>query len=396
MPVRTRPTPPNTPEIQLSSTQLAFVTDTHTYSAFVGGIGSGKSYAGAVKVLAQHSGSGLGLVISPTYPMLRDATWRTCLEVWHPWIANIYRQDMRVTLRSGMEALFRSADDPERLRGPNASWAWIDEAAQCHPDTWPVIIGRLREGGNLGRAWMTTTPKGMNWVYDVFVTGKNDDTGLYRATTAANPFLDERFVRTLRSQYASEYARQELGGEFITLGAGLIRRSWLGIADRAPAGLRWVRYWDLATSTKTTADYTAGAKAAVDTDGRVWLADIVRGRWEWPEARRVILQTMKLDGCEVGVEQVAFQAAAVQELRRAPEALSVAVRGFGVDRDKLARAQPWIAKAEGGLMTLVRGPWIPDFLSEAENFPEGVHDDMVDAVSGAVAMLARPTGWGAH
>jgi predicted phage terminase large subunit-like protein len=110
----------------------------------------------------------------------------------------------------------------------------------------------------------------------------------------------------------------------------------------------------------------------------------------------VILQTMKLDGCEVGVEQVAFQAAAVQELRRAPEALSVAVRGFGVDRDKLARAQPWIAKAEGGLMTLVRGPWIPDFLSEAENFPEGVHDDMVDAVSGAVAMLARPTGWGAH
>ncbi len=39
-------------------------------------------------------------------------------------------------------------------------------------------------------------------------------------------------------------------------------------------------------------------------------------------------------------------------------------------------------------MKLVRGPWINDFLDEAEIFPNGAHDDQVDAVSGAFEMLA--------
>jgi phage terminase large subunit-like protein len=40
---------------------------------------------------------------------------------------------------------------------------------------------------------------------------------------------------------------------------------------------------------------------------------------------------------------------------------------------------------------------VPDFLSEAEAFPEGGHDDQVDAVSGAVALAAIPPKprWGA-
>jgi predicted phage terminase large subunit-like protein len=38
---------------------------------------------------------------------------------------------------------------------------------------------------------------------------------------------------------------------------------------------------------------------------------------------------------------------------------------------------------------LVAGPWITDFLDELETFPEGAHDDQVDAASGAFQVLAR-------
>jgi hypothetical protein len=41
----------------------------------------------------------------------------------------------------------------------------------------------------------------------------------------------------------------------------------------------------------------------------------------------------------------------------------------------------------------VRGPWIKDFLDEAEIFPYGAHDDQVDAASLALAKLAHGC-WG--
>jgi phage terminase large subunit-like protein len=225
--------------LRLSATQRAFVEDEHRYTLLLGGVGAGKSYAGAVKALARFAAStrpSLGLVVSPTYPMLKDATWRTALDVWKPLISRVVENTMRIVLVTGDEVIFRSSDDPDRLRGPNASWAWIDEAALCHPETWPITIGRLRQFGEVGTAWLTTTPKGMNWLYDVFVTQATDETAVHRAATWANPFVDSRFVQTLRSQYGGEFARQEIEAEFIADQAGtLIEWRHLEAAQRRPA-----------------------------------------------------------------------------------------------------------------------------------------------------------------
>ncbi|HYW25767.1 MAG TPA: phage terminase large subunit [Terriglobales bacterium] len=187
---------------------------------------SGKTYAGAIKALRSLRPGSLGLVVAPSFRMLRDATWRTALEVWggHGLATQVLRGDeLRVELANGAEAIFRSAEDPERLRGPSASWAWIDEGALCHPDTWPIVIGRLREHGRAGPCWVTTTPKprnvgpggGVNWTRRVFVTEATEETALVRATTAANPFLPPEYARSLRSQYTARLARQELEAEWV-------------------------------------------------------------------------------------------------------------------------------------------------------------------------------------
>ena len=117
---------------------------------------------------------------------------------------------------------------------------------------------------------------------------------------------------------------------------------------------------------------------------------MIRGRWEWPDARRVMIQTMQAEpnGYHV-VEKALHGLAALQELRREPGVSHVALRGVDVDRDKLTRALPWVARAESGKVALVRGNWVGAFLDEAVQFPNGQHDDQIDAVSGALPLLAR-------
>lgn len=170
----------------------------------------------------------------------------------------------------------------------------------------------------------------------------------------------------------------------------LFKREWFDVVDHAPEGLRWGRYWDLAASTKTSADYTASAGVAHSTDdGCLYIRDMIRGRWEWPDARKIIIETMLSEPESThAIEEALHGIAAMQELRRERSIAHIALRGIHVDKDKLTRALPWSARAEARKVKLVRGPWIGAFLSEVCMFPQGTNDDQVDTVSGGVGLMA--------
>lgn len=172
----------------------------------------------------------------------------------------------------------------------------------------------------------------------------------------------------------------------------MFKRDWFrGTMEEPPEHVtRWVRYWDLATSTKTSADYTCSAAVGVDEEANIYVRDMIRGRWEWPDAKRIIKQTMLAQpGVEHVIEEAMHGTAALQELRRDNDLLGVSLRGVHVDKDKITRALPWAARAEAGKVYLVTGPWIADFLGEVCSFPLAAHDDQVDTVSGGVAHLTR-------
>jgi predicted phage terminase large subunit-like protein len=172
----------------------------------------------------------------------------------------------------------------------------------------------------------------------------------------------------------------------------MFRRAWFRVIDAAPPGLRWVRYWDLAASTKSSADYTASAAVAMADDGTLYVRDMVRGRWEWPDARGVMVQTMLREPQTIhAVEQAMHGLAALQELRRDRELAGVTLRGVAPRGDKIQRAMPWAARAEAGKVALVAGPWVREFIDEATAFPAGPHDDQVDSVSGAIPLLRAAT-----
>jgi len=68
------------------------------------------------------------------------------------------------------------------------------------------------------------------------------------------------------------------------------------------------------------------------------------------------------------------------------------LRGFtvisrSITRNKVTMAEPAAALWQQGNIEVVRGDWNEEVLSEFEQFPEGRHDDLVDAISGAVHSL---------
>ena len=128
--------------IKLYPQQHDFFTCPDTVAAFIGGIRSGKTYSGCLWGLSQSTPGTVGLVVAPTYPMLRDVTWRTMLEIGGD-IFKVNKSEMALTIPGSGEILFRSADTPDRIRGITANWALIDEAGYCPPYTYDIVKGRL-------------------------------------------------------------------------------------------------------------------------------------------------------------------------------------------------------------------------------------------------------------
>ena len=171
---------------------------------------------------------------------------------------------------------------------------------------------------------------------------------------------------------------------------GRFKRDWFRkVVDHAPAGLRWKRGYDLAVSTKASADYTASFRVAMDAEGNLYIADGFRARIEYPEQRRYIVERMTAEAADTehGIEAAMHGKAVVQELRRDTSLRRYAFREVRVAGDKLTRALAWLNLAEAGKVFLVRGAWIDAFVEEVAAFPTGRHDDQVDAVSTAVNML---------
>ncbi|MBF6592183.1 MAG: hypothetical protein IVW57_16860, partial [Ktedonobacterales bacterium] len=101
---------------RLTPIQWRFVTCERRFSFYVGGIGAGKTFAGAARAILRmldQPGS-LGLIGAPTYPMLRDATQRTFFELLPPTLIRGYsKTEGHLLLSNGAEALFRSLDAPD-------------------------------------------------------------------------------------------------------------------------------------------------------------------------------------------------------------------------------------------------------------------------------------------
>lgn len=164
------------------------------------------------------------------------------------------------------------------------------------------------------------------------------------------------------------------------------------IIEKAPEGLRWVRYVDLAISEKQTADFNASVATAMDGEGNVIFRDMIRAQG-WTNFRGMLKSWMTSDlekGTRWAIETTAFQSLAYKELLRDPELANVAMVEVKPSKDKVTRARPLQTRGKAGKIRLVRGSWNQAFILEFLDFPNGAHDDQVDTASGGLEMIASP------
>lgn len=330
---------------------------------------------------------------SPTYKMLTEV-WRTTQQTLAPITRRVSAQEHRLELVTGGIVDMWSLDSPDVARGRKYRRAAVDEAAMVRELllAWQQVI-RPTLADYEGDADFYSTPKGFNDFHTLFQMAETSaDWQSWQMPTAENPYIKPSEIEAMRTELPAYIFEQEVLARFVTLDGALFKREWFRVVDHAPDGLFWARYWDLAASVKTSADYTCSGAVAYGDDGTLYIRDMVRGRWEWPDARKVIAQTMLSEPQTLhAVEEAMHGLAAIQELRRDPDLRSVTLRGIRVDKDKLTRALPWAARAEGGKVALVRGPWNAAFLDEVCMF-DGLgrtHDDQVDTVSGGAELVKR-------
>jgi PBSX family phage terminase large subunit len=114
---------------------------------------------------------------------------------------------------------FRSCDREADLRGPNLGWFYIDEAAKVSLNTWKIMVGRIRREPE--RGWITTTPKGRNWIWDEFAKKPRENYDWFTGATDENKFLSKEYIESLKESYSGAFFRQEFLGEF-TAWEGLV------------------------------------------------------------------------------------------------------------------------------------------------------------------------------
>lgn len=244
------PATDSTGGIDVYPKQAAFIECDAAVRAFTAGVGSGKSLAGAIDLCSKASRARPGslyMVCSPTYGMLQDSTLRTFIEIatkmslWNP--SKYWTQPRpRAILENGVEILFRSMDDPDALRGPNASGVWMDEVQKTSEESYTVLLGRLRQFGKRGWLTATFTPGAPDhWTSRTFITGcvpatmpiysgiqpiavpyfrrPDGDVAFFRASLAENTFLETAFYEGLLRAYAASPLRikREIHGECVYL-----------------------------------------------------------------------------------------------------------------------------------------------------------------------------------
>lgn len=121
----------------------------------------------------------------------------------------------RLTWANGAVATLFSAEEPERLRGPQHEVIWADELAAWKylRETWDMAMFGLRFGSR-PRTCITTTPKPLPLVREI---AKDARTVVTRGSTFDNAGnLAPTFLQAIRDKYeGTRLGRQELNAEIL-------------------------------------------------------------------------------------------------------------------------------------------------------------------------------------
>ena len=299
----------------------------------------------------------------------------------------------RLTWRNGATAMMFSAEEPERLRGPQNEKIWADElCAWRYPQaTWDMAMFGLRLG-TAPQVCITTTPKPLDLLRDIL---NDPSTAVTRGATFDNTAnLAAGFMDAVRAKYeATNLGRQELYAEILDEAEGALwSRATLDRIrrKRSPALTRIVVAVDPPAGSKSTSDACGIIAAGLTADGDVHvIADASLRAVKpsvWAAGAVALYETL---GADLIIAEVNQGGDMVEAVIRQVDA-SVALKKVHAKRGKWLRAEPVAALYEQGRVTHARGL---DALEDEmcafrpDGLASGRSPDRLDAMVWAVSEL---------
>lgn len=297
----------------------------------------------------------------------------------------------RLTWKNGAVATLYSAEEPDRLRGPQHGFLWADELAawQYPDDAWDMAMFGLRLGKN-PQALISTTPRPIPIIRELM---RSPLTRISRASTFANQSnLAKSFITKIVSKYeGTRLGRQELMGEVIEEAEGalwsrsMVEQALLEVPQ--PELLRIVVSIDPAMSANPTSNLTGIVVAGKGRDGRAYVLDDGSGRYTPDGWARKAVEFYD----EHGADRIVAEGNQGGDLVRANlntirKNLPISI--VWASRSKQARAEPVAALYEQGKVTHVHSfPELEDQQCTWEPLSGDPSPDRLDALVWALTEL---------
>ncbi|MCZ7607742.1 MAG: terminase family protein [Planctomycetota bacterium] len=209
--------------------QLTFHDSDARFKVLIAGARFGKSLAAARETLLELlSGTTRGWLVGPTYALtmpefryIRDDLYARL----HAEPAE--RADPpRLVAPWGGQVIALSAQQPESLLGREIDWLILCEAANLKRDAFERFL-RARLSTRSGRLVVPTTPRGHNWIEQLYERGRDDEPGWesFRHATWENPNIPASEIESARRSLPQDTFAEQYGGEF-TSPAGRVYREF--------------------------------------------------------------------------------------------------------------------------------------------------------------------------
>lgn len=210
---------------KLHTAQYTIYKDTARFKVLACGRRFGKSLLCCITALASLLEGKKVYIVYPSYPMSTVG-----YRILHSMARQIpiieVNKVERLVRCKGNDGFvqFKSADNPDSLRGEGLDLAIIDEAAFCSEDTWNAAL-RPALSDRKGKALIISTPKGKNFFYRLYNEGLQGGSEIksFHYTTYDNPYVDKNEIEQAKKELPESVFRQEYLAEFVDINGMVFR-----------------------------------------------------------------------------------------------------------------------------------------------------------------------------